>query len=302
MNSDHETVFSGKVLPGMTLRLKIAVMMMLCSGISANLFARTIPSLRAPKLKSAAFLIKNQRTDELLLSRRADTVLPIASITKLMTAMVTLDARLDMNEMLTIEEADKDTIRNSHSRLFIGTRLSRREALLVALMASDNRAAHALARTYPSGIGEFVKEMNRKARELGLTSTRFAEPTGLSEANVSSALDLSRLAAAAYRYPQIRTFTTEEDAIIQDGRKQLHFSNTNALVGNSRWSIGLSKTGYTEDSGRCLVMQAQMAGEPILLVLLDSDGKNTRIGDANRIRDWLEGPKPVKVAKKRRKR
>jgi serine-type D-Ala-D-Ala endopeptidase (penicillin-binding protein 7) len=286
----------------MILRFKIAVLVMLCSCVSANLFARTIPSLRAPKLKSAAFLVKNQRTEELLLSRRADTILPIASITKLMTAMVTLDARLDMNEMLTIEEADKDTIRNSHSRLFIGTHLTRREALLVALMASDNRAAHVLARTYPSGIGEFVKEMNKKARELGLTRTRFEEPTGLSEANVSSALDLGRLVEVAYRYPQIRAFTTAEDAIIQDGRKKLHFSNTNVLVGNSRWNIGLSKTGYTEDSGRCLVMQAQMAGEPILLVLLDSDGKNTRIGDANRIRDWLEGPKPVKAAKKRRKR
>jgi serine-type D-Ala-D-Ala endopeptidase (penicillin-binding protein 7) len=287
--------------PGMTLRFKIALLAMLCSGIYVNLFARTIPSISAPKLRSAAFLVKNLRTDELLLSRRADTVLPIASITKLMTAMVTLDARLDMNEMLTIEEADKDTLRNSHSHLFIGTHLVRRDALLVALMASDNRAAHALARTYPAGLGEFVKEMNKKARELGLTSTRFEEPTGLSEANVSSALDLSRLVAAAYIYPQIRTFTTEEEATIQDGRKQLHFSNTNALVGNSRWNIGLSKTGYTEDSGRCLVMQAQMAGEPILLVLLDSDGKNSRIGDANRIRDWLEGPKPV-VAKKRRKR
>jgi serine-type D-Ala-D-Ala endopeptidase (penicillin-binding protein 7) len=286
----------------MTLRFKIAVMLLLSLSISVSLFARTITSLRAPKLRSAAFLVKNQRTDELLLSRRADTILPIASITKLMTAMVTLDARLDMNEMLTIEEADKDTIRNSHSHLFIGIHLTRREALLIALMASDNRAAHALARTYPSGIGEFVKEMNKKARELGLTRTRFEEPTGLSEANVSSALDLGLLAAAAYKYPQIRAFTTEEDAIIQDGRKQLHFSNTNVLVGNSRWNIGLSKTGYTEDSGRCLVMQAQMAGEPILLVLLDSDGKNTRIGDANRIRDWLEGPKPVKAAKKRRKR
>jgi D-alanyl-D-alanine endopeptidase (penicillin-binding protein 7) len=291
-----------RFFPGMTLRFKTAVVVLLCAGISATLFARTVPSLRVPKLKSAAFLVKNQRTDELLLSRRADTVLPIASITKLMTAMVTLDARLDMNEMITIEEADKDIIRNSRSHLFIGTHLSRKDALLIALMASDNRAAHALARTYPSGIGEFVKEMNRKAHELGLSSTRFEEPTGLSEANVSSALDLSRLAAAAYKYPQIRAFTTEEEATIQDGRKQLHFSNTNVLVGNSRWNIGLSKTGYTEDSGRCLVMQAQMAGEPILLVLLDSDGKNTRIGDANRIRDWLEGPKPAKERKKKRKR
>jgi D-alanyl-D-alanine endopeptidase (penicillin-binding protein 7) len=278
----------------------MAVVVLLCSGISVNLLARTVPSVRAPKLRSAAFLVKNQRTDELLLSRRADSVLPIASITKLMTAMVTLDAQLDMNEMLAIEEADRDTIRNSHSHLFIGTHLTRRDALLIALMASDNRAAHALARTYPSGLGEFVKEMNKKARELGLTSTRFEEPTGLSEANVSSALDLSRLADAAYRYPQIRACTTEEEATIRDGKKQLHFVNTNALVGNSRWNIGLSKTGYTEDSGRCLIMQAQMAGEPILLVLLDSDGKNSRIGDANRIREWLEGPKPA--VKKRRKR
>jgi serine-type D-Ala-D-Ala endopeptidase (penicillin-binding protein 7) len=283
----------------MSLRLKIAVLALLGSGMFGSLFARTIPSTRVPKLRSAAFIVKNQRTEELLLSRRADTVLPIASITKLMTAIVTLDARLDMNEMLTIEEADKDTIRFSQSHLYIGTHLSRKEALLIALMASDNRAAHALARTYPSGFEGFVKAMNAKARELGLTSTRFEEPTGLSEDNVSSALDLSKLAEAAYQYPQIRACTTEEEATIKDGRKVMHFVNTNVLVRNSRWNIGLSKTGYTEDSGRCLVMQAEMAGEPILLILLDSNGKNTRIGDANRIRDWLEGPKPVKKKRKR---
>jgi serine-type D-Ala-D-Ala endopeptidase (penicillin-binding protein 7) len=286
----------------MIVRLKIAVLMFVCSGISMNLSARTIPSIRAPKLRSAAFLVKNQRTDELLLSRRADTVLPIASITKLMTAMVTLDAGLDMDEILTIEEGDKDTIRHSHSHLLIGTHLTRRETLLIALMASDNRAAHALARTYPSGFESFVRAMNKKALDLELSRTRFEEPTGLSEANVSSALDLCKLAEAAYRYPQIRAFSTEEKATIQDGRRRLNFINTNALVGNSRWNIGLSKTGYTEDSGRCLVMQAKMAGDPFLLVLLDSNGKNTRIGDANRIRDWIEGPSSPKPVKKRRRR
>lgn len=284
---------------GMTLRFKIALLVLLCLSPSASLRARSIPSMHAPRLRSAAFLVKNQRTDELLLARRADTVLPIASITKLMTAMVILDARVHMEDSLVIEEADKDTRRYSQSHLLIGTRLTRREALLLALMASDNRAAHALGRTFPSGMEAFVQAMNRKARELGLSHTRFEEPTGLSEGNVSSALDLGRLADAACGYPLIRDFTTREEATIRSGKKQLHFVNTNALVRNARWNIGLSKTGYTEDSGRCLVMQARMGGEPILLILLDSVGKNTRIGDATRIREWLEGPKPAR--KKRRR-
>jgi D-alanyl-D-alanine endopeptidase (penicillin-binding protein 7) len=275
----------------MALRFAIAIFGLIFAGAPGGLWARSIPSVRSPQLRSAAFLVKNQRTDELLLARRVDTVMPIASITKLMTAIVILDARLDMDEWLTIEEADKDTLRHSHSHLLVGTRLTRREALLLALMASDNRAAHALGRTFPSGIEGVVQAMNMKARALGLVGTKYEEPTGLSEANVSSALDLSRLADFAYRYPQIRAFTTQEESTIQHGKKRLHFKNTNPLVHNSNWKIGLSKTGYIEDSGQCLVMQAQMAGDPILVVLLDSLGKNSRIGDANRIRMWLESPK-----------
>jgi D-alanyl-D-alanine endopeptidase (penicillin-binding protein 7) len=283
----------------MVSRFAIAVLALLLTSVPEGLLAGSIPSVRSPQLRSAAFLVKNQRTEELLLARRVDTVMPIASITKLMTAIVVLDARLDMDELITIEETDKDTLRHSHSHLLIGTQLTRREALLLALMASDNRAAHALGRTFPSGIQGIVQAMNMKAQALGLSATRYEEPTGLSEGNVSSALDLSRLADFAYRYPLIRTFTTQEDAIIQHGKRQLHFKNTNPLVRNSNWKIGLSKTGYIEDSGQCLVMQAQMAGDPILVVLLDSSGKNSRIGDANRIRQWLEGPK---TSIKKRKR
>lgn len=283
----------------MTLRYANAVLWLLFASIPAGLFAGSLPSVRSPKLRSAAFLVKNQRTDELLLARRADTVMPIASITKLMTAIVVLDARLNMDEFITIEEADKDTLRHSHSRLPIGTQLTRRDALLVALIASDNRAAHALGRTFPSGVDGLVQAMNMKARALGLVGTKFAEPTGLSEGNVSSALDLSRLADFAYRYPRIREFTTQEEVTIRHGKKRLRFKNTNPLVSNSRWKIGLSKTGYIQDSGQCLVLQAQIAGDPILVVLLDSSGKNSRIGDVNRIRDWLAGPKSS--TKKRKK-
>ena len=275
----------------MTVRFAIALLGLMLTGFPGKLSAGSIPSVRSPKLRSAAFLVKNQRTDELLLARRADSVMPIASITKLMTALVVLDARLDMDEFITIVEADKDTLRHSHSRLPVGTRLSRGDALRIALVASDNRAAHALGRTFPSGMEGIVQAMNMKAHALGLTGTKYEEPTGLSERNVSSALDLSRLADFAYRYPRIREFTTQEEVTIQHGKKRLHFKNTNPLVSSSKWDIGLSKTGYIEDSGQCLVMQAQMGGDPILVVLLDSSGKNSRIGDANRIRQWLESPK-----------
>ncbi|HSW38810.1 MAG TPA: serine hydrolase, partial [Acidobacteriota bacterium] len=229
-----------------------------------------------------------QRTHELLLSRRADIAVPIASITKLMTAMVILDARLDMEEIITIEEADKDIIRFSQSRLAVGSQLTRRDAIMVSLMSSDNRAAHALGRTFPTGMDGLVRAMNEKARAIGLQNTKFAEPTGLSEGNVSSAHDLALLVDAACLYPMIRAMSTQEEAIIRLGRRDVRFVNTNSLVRNSAWHIGLSKTGFIQDSGRCLVMQAQLAGEPIIIVLLDSAGAAYRDGDVNRIRQWLE--------------
>jgi D-alanyl-D-alanine endopeptidase (penicillin-binding protein 7) len=220
-----------------------------------------------------------------------------------MTAIVVLDSKLDMDAVITIEEADKDTLRHSRSRLPIGTQLTRREALLIALMASENRAAHALGRTYPGGVSALVRAMNEKARVLGLSETRFDDPTGLSDLNISSAQDLSRLVDMACHYPEICAFSTQAEVMLQHGRKRLHFVNTNALVRNPRWQIGLSKTGYIEEGGRCLVMQTLVAQRPVLIVLLNSTGKNTRFADAKRIKDWMEkaeSPKKVKKPKTRR--
>jgi serine-type D-Ala-D-Ala endopeptidase (penicillin-binding protein 7) len=262
--------------------------------------AGSIPSAPVPKLRSAAFIVQDQRTGEFLLSKQADTAMPIASITKLMTAMVVLDAKLDMEKLISIEEADKDILRHSHSRLPIGTHLSRREALLVALMASENRAAHALGRTYPGGIHALVNAMNEKARGLGLNDTRFDDPTGLSDGNVSSAQDLSRLVAAACHYPQICNFSTQPEVTLQHGRKRLTFVNTNALVRNPHWQIGLSKTGYIEEGGRCLVMQTLLAQRPVLIVLLNSIGKNTRFADAERIKYWMEASVSPQKTKKQK--
>jgi serine-type D-Ala-D-Ala endopeptidase (penicillin-binding protein 7) len=271
-------------------------------GFSVNLRAAAIPSTRVPKLRSAAFIVKDQRTGEFLMAKQAETAMPIASITKLMTAMALLDAHLNMDEGITIQEADRDTLRHSHSHLQIGLRLTRREALRVALMASENRAAHALARTYPGGVRALVRAMNEKARSLGLAETRFEDPTGLSDENISSAQDLSRLVDAACRYPLICAFSTQREMTLPSGRRQLKFVNTNNLVRNPRWQIGLSKTGYIEEGGRCLVMQTLLAKRPVLIVLLNSIGKNTRFADAKRIKDWLEASESPQKAKKPKSR
>ncbi len=239
-------------------------------------------------LRSAAALVLDQQTGQTLVEKQAEAIMPIASITKLMTAMVVLDARQDMQEPLVIEKADMDMIRHSRSRLPVGTRLTRSEALNLALMSSENRAAHALGRSYPGGIEACVKAMDAKAQALGLTETRFQDPAGLSSGNVSSAQDLARLVDAAYRYPQIREYTTCAQATIHSGRRTLQFINTNALVRAGRWQIGLSKTGFINEAGQCLVMQAMLAERPVLIVLLDSWGRYTRLGDANRIKQWIE--------------
>ena len=239
-------------------------------------------------LRSASALVLDQSTGQTLLEKQAEAVVPIASLTKLMTAMVLLDAHLDPRELLTITAEDKDDLRHSRSRLPIGTCLPREQALLLALLASENRAAHALGRTFPGGLPAFVQAMNAKAGALGLTGARFEDPTGLSSGNVATAWDLALLLEAAYRYSEIRDFTTRPEATLQSGRRSIQFPNTNALVRNPRWSIGLSKTGYIEEAGRCLVMQAMLANRPVLVILLDSWGKYTRLGDANRIKQWME--------------
>jgi D-alanyl-D-alanine endopeptidase (penicillin-binding protein 7) len=241
-------------------------------------------------LRSAAVLVVEQTEGRSLYDKNPEAVLPIASITKVMTAMVILDAALPLNESIQITEDDVDTLRRSSSRLRVGTKLPRREMLRLALMASENRAASALGRTYPGGTPAFIAAMNRKARELGMEKTRFVDPTGLRTENVSTAADLVKMVEAGYGYDLIREFTTTDRyELDMPGRQRaLAFQNTNGLVRSDTREIGLSKTGYIRESGRCLIMQATIAAKPVIIVLLDSWGKLSRVGDANRIKKWLE--------------
>jgi serine-type D-Ala-D-Ala endopeptidase (penicillin-binding protein 7) len=244
---------------------------------------------QVPELKSSAALVIDQTDGRPLYAKNIDTVVPIASITKLMNAMVVLDASLPMDERIAISEADKDTIKGTRSRLQVGTVLTRRELLQLALMASENRAAEALTRVYPGGSRAFIAAMNQKAIELGMWRTRFVDGTGLSSDNVSTAQDLTKMVAAAYKYPMIRDFTTDTGLIVRGSRGgNMNYHNSNRLVSSPQWDIGLSKTGYISEAGRCLVMQAKIANKPVIIVLLDSWGKMTRIGDANRIKRWME--------------
>ena len=238
-------------------------------------------------LKSSVALVIDQDTDEVLFSKNPQAVLPIASITKLMTALVVTEANLPLNEMLTVSQEDVAATTASASRLTKGTQLTRGEMLHLALMASENRAAHLLGRTYPGGIDQFVHEMNAKAAALGMHDTRYVEPTGLSSSNQSSAQDLTRLVKAASLHPIIRELSTSREAAVPVGRRTVQFHSTNGLVRNPEWDIVLQKTGYIAAAGRCLVMQANMAGRQLIMVLLDSAGKYSRIGDAERIRKWM---------------
>ncbi|OMG53641.1 D-alanyl-D-alanine endopeptidase [Azonexus hydrophilus] len=250
-------------------------------------------------IQSSAAVVIDQNSGKVLVEKQPDAVVPIASITKLMTAMVVIDAGLDLGEVIAISADDIDDLKGTRSRLPVGTTMTRETAMLLALMSSENRAANALGRHYPGGINAFVQAMNRKARSLGMFDSRFEEPTGLSSNNVSTAHDLARMVTAAARYPQIRMYSTTAEAKLElNGRIQT-FGNTNALVRSDNWHIGLSKTGYISEAGRCLVMQAWVADKPVIIVLLDSQGKMTRVGDANRIKRWMEsaalavGIKPV---------
>jgi D-alanyl-D-alanine endopeptidase (penicillin-binding protein 7) len=243
-------------------------------------------------LASSKALVINQNTNEVIYAKNTNTPTPIASVTKLMTAMVVLDAELNLDEIITISDEDKDYLKGTSSRLSVGTQLSRDELLHLALIASENRAASALATSYPGGKAKFISDMNIKAMSLGMMNTRFKDSTGLNSDNVSTAEDLAKMVSAAYSYGLIREITTtgSYDVFLPSHRGPTHFNNTNLLVrnNNSEWEIGLSKTGYISEAGRCLVMQAKLVGEPVIIVLLDSDGKYTRIGDANRVRKWVE--------------
>ncbi len=250
------------------------------------------PEVRKIALRSASALVQDAETGEIVFGKNADTVTPIASITKLMTAMVILDSGLDLEEQIVLNREDAIAMKGARSRLRSGLSIARGDLLLLALMASENRAAAALGRTYPGGLEAFVDAMNTKAAAIEMTETRFVEPTGLSPANVSTASDLARLVRAAHEYPVIREFSTRDRATIKAGWgkrfQSLAYGNTNGLVRSKYWDIELSKTGYISEAGRCLVMHVRLAEKDLIVVLLDSWGKHSRIGDANRIRKWLE--------------
>jgi D-alanyl-D-alanine endopeptidase (penicillin-binding protein 7) len=268
--------------------------------VAVQFKANKVARVRAPRrslslddaqhlaLQSSAVLVQDQATGAILFEKNANAVLPIASITKLMTAMVALDAKPDLNETLAIGEEDVDSLKGTRSRLKVGTHLAREEMLRLALMSSENRAASALSRHYPGGREAFIAAMNQKAQALGLADTRFQDPTGLTAANVSSPRDLAKLVNAAHQYPLIREFSTASEGEFSIAGRSQHFRNTNTLVKSPTWEIGLSKTGYINEAGKCLVMQAWLNNKPTIIVLLDSWGKMTRIGDANRIKRWVE--------------
>nr|WP_083240174.1 serine hydrolase [Hydrogenophaga sp. RAC07] len=239
-------------------------------------------------LNSSVALVIDQETNEVLFSKNDAAVLPIASLTKLMTGLVIADANLDMNEPITITQDDVDTYKGSSSRLAVGSTLSRGEMMHLALMSSENRAANALGRTYPGGLSEFVRLMNSKAKQLGMTDTRYVEPTGLSSLNQSSARDLATLVSVAHDRPILRSLSTSPGHEVELGRRTLHYNNSNRLIKNPEWEIGLQKTGYISEAGRCLVMQAKVAGRQLIMVFLDSTGKLSRLQDAERVRRWVE--------------
>nr|WP_042002041.1 D-alanyl-D-alanine endopeptidase [Aeromonas bivalvium] len=252
--------------------------------------AMAAPNPAKLQLRSSSALVLDVNSGKTLYQKNAASRRPIASLTKLMTALVVLDAKQDLDQILTVDGHDRDTIKHTYSRIRMGTRISRRDALHLALMSSENRMASALARHYPGGRAAFIRAMNHKARQLGMRNSRFHDATGLSSSNVSTAQDLARLLSAAYRQPLIRQFTQDgdEEMRFRTPDYSLHFNNTNPLVKNPDWNVRLSKTGFTNEAGRCLLMRAKPDRQELAIVLLNSFGKRTPIGDANRIRKWLK--------------
>jgi serine-type D-Ala-D-Ala endopeptidase (penicillin-binding protein 7) len=259
----------------------------------------TVKPLHLGKLdvRSSSVMVLDAVDSSVLYSKQSERVVPIASITKLMTALVILDANQPLDEMIELTVADRRLERSSASRLAIGSKISRGDLLHLALMSSENRAAHAVARAYPGGLPACIKAMNAKARALGMKSAQFTDPTGLSSGNVSSAADLVKLVAAAAANPTIRSYSTNASHTVAVGRHLLEFRNTNSLVKKADWDIVLQKTGYTSDAGQCLVMKTVIRERPVLIVLLNSFGKHTRVADARRIRKWMEaGSEPGQLA------
>lgn len=284
------------------MKINLLIVFTAIFSISGSLYAASaransdagepIATLDGKKLKlaSANALVYDANAGQAIYSKGADVVTPIASVTKLMTAMVVLDAAQSPDEMISVDIPDLDLLKGSHSRLRLGAELSRREMLRLALMASENRAASSLARHYPGGSAAFVEAMNQKAQALGMTHSHFSDPTGLSSENVATAHDLARMVQAAASYPLIREFTTTPSHYVevQPTGQLLGFNNTNSLVKSGDWDIQVSKTGFIREAGKCLVMMATIASRPVVIVLLDSYGRLTRIGDANRVKYWLE--------------
>jgi D-alanyl-D-alanine endopeptidase (penicillin-binding protein 7) len=242
-------------------------------------------------LKSSVALVLDQSNSEVLFEKNSQVALPIASITKLMTSLVVVEAHQNMDEVLNVTDEDVDKEKNSHSRLRVGSQLTRANMLHIALMSSENRAASALGRHYPGGISGFVSAMNAKAKALGMVNTHYVDSTGLSRNNIASARDLAKLVIAAHQHPIIRQYSTDSKYAVEPGGPVLQYKNSNHLVANPDWEIGLQKTGYISEAGRCLVMQTRIEGRPIVMVFLDSKGKQSRLADAGRIRKWLEAVK-----------
>lgn len=247
-------------------------------------------------LKSNAAIVVDQQTQEVLFEKNANIVLPIASITKLMTAMTVLDSQLNLDEVLTINDEDAAIYKNS--RLVKGTELTRREALLLALMSSENRAAYTLGRNYPGGIDAFMADLNRKAKEIGMVHSRFEDPTGLTSKNVSSPDDLTLMVNAAYQYPLIRDFSVATSFTKVINQRTQDFISSNRLVRSGNMQIGLQKTGYISEAGRCLVLQAVVEGRSYIMVFLDSAGSQSRFADAVRVKDWLEEQSGIKTSRR----
>jgi D-alanyl-D-alanine endopeptidase (penicillin-binding protein 7) len=246
-----------------------------------------------PLLRSASVLVLDENSSSVLLSRHSDVAAPIASITKLMTALVVLEAGQSLDESIEITRDDQDDVKGSTSRLAIGVELNRGDLVHLALMSSENRAAHAIGRSYPGGVVACVEAMNAKARALGMASARFVDPTGLSSGNVASPEDLSKLVIAASENPKIQQYSTDDGYVVPIGRRMVEFRNTDSLVSNKGWNIIVQKTGYIAEAGRCLVMKALIEGRSIVIVLLDSVGKHTRVADARRIKKWMESRRSV---------
>ncbi|WP_122151498.1 D-alanyl-D-alanine endopeptidase [Paraburkholderia sp.] len=239
-------------------------------------------------LRSSVAYVVDQNTGESLFDKNSRAVVPIASITKLMTSMVVLDSKAPLTEQIEVTDEDRDYIKNTGSRLAVGSVLSREDMLHIALMASENRAAAALSRYFPGGRPAFLAAMNAKAKQLGMTDTHFESPSGLTSENVSSARDLVKMVNAAYQYPMIREFSTDRSYEVYTGKRSIAYNSTNALVRNPTWDIGLQKTGFINEAGECMVMQTTIHGRPMIVVLLDSSGKYTRFADATRLRNWLD--------------